>query len=113
MGLGFGSPAVKVSDHGRHVMSSKPSTTKDPPCLQWYWNDARVKSVESSNVLPLSSDEEDTCVGAPFSNLPHHVNGTTLKYNRFNGHHAPTRWIFSGTRLELMTRWPRVRCLDH
>ncbi|GFV74691.1 hypothetical protein TNCV_1178281 [Trichonephila clavipes] len=29
---GCGSPVVKVSDHGRHVMKFEPSTTKDPPC---------------------------------------------------------------------------------
>ncbi|GFY26721.1 hypothetical protein TNCV_2880491 [Trichonephila clavipes] len=28
-------------------------------------------------------------------------------------HRSPTRRVFSGTRLQLMTRWPQVRYLDH
>ncbi|GFV50038.1 hypothetical protein TNCV_2354231 [Trichonephila clavipes] len=35
--------------------------------------------------------------------------GGRLSIDRFNS----TRWVFSGTRLELMTRKPRVRYLDH
>ncbi|GFV82621.1 hypothetical protein TNCV_1618501 [Trichonephila clavipes] len=46
---GCDSPVVKVSDHSRHVTSSRPSTIKDPPCREA----VHVKSVESSNVLPL------------------------------------------------------------
>ncbi|GFV27501.1 hypothetical protein TNCV_2540391 [Trichonephila clavipes] len=38
--------------------------------------------------------------------------GRRLSIDRFNGHHPPTRWVFSGTRLELMTRRPRVRYYD-
>ncbi|GFU56193.1 hypothetical protein TNCV_712521 [Trichonephila clavipes] len=46
---GCSSPVVKGSDHGRHVMSSSPVPLKDPPCR----GTMHVKSVESSNVLPL------------------------------------------------------------
>ncbi|GFW92334.1 hypothetical protein TNCV_3588561 [Trichonephila clavipes] len=40
---GCGSPVVKVSDHGRHVMSSSPVPPKDPPCRAAM----HIKSVES------------------------------------------------------------------
>ncbi|GFT06470.1 uncharacterized protein TNCV_3356031 [Trichonephila clavipes] len=38
--------------------------------------------------------------------------GGRLSNERFNVHRCPTQRDFSGTRLELMTRWPRVRYLD-
>ncbi|GFY34624.1 hypothetical protein TNCV_1373151 [Trichonephila clavipes] len=40
---GCGSPVVKVSNHGRHVMSSIPVPLKTPPCRAAM----HVKSVES------------------------------------------------------------------
>ncbi|GFT89770.1 hypothetical protein TNCV_1665421 [Trichonephila clavipes] len=43
---GCGSPVVKVSDHGRHVMyhlSTEPSTTQDPPSFSHEWDKARVR----------------------------------------------------------------------
>ncbi|GFW34919.1 hypothetical protein TNCV_978571 [Trichonephila clavipes] len=46
---GCGSPVVKVSDHGRHVMSSSPVLLKDPP----YRAAMHIKSVENLNVPPL------------------------------------------------------------
>ncbi|GFX63232.1 uncharacterized protein TNCV_3895571 [Trichonephila clavipes] len=33
--------------------------------------------------------------------------------NIFNVHHSPTRWVFSGTGLELVTRPATIRYLDH
>ncbi|GFW43720.1 uncharacterized protein TNCV_4770691 [Trichonephila clavipes] len=36
-----------------------------------------------------------------------------LSFDRFNMHCLPTRQVFSGTRLELMTRQPRIHYLDH
>ncbi|GFT49293.1 hypothetical protein TNCV_4582871 [Trichonephila clavipes] len=39
--------------------------------------------------------------------------GGRLSLDRFNVHRPPTRRVFSGTRLELMTRRPRLRYLDH
>ncbi|GFX77653.1 hypothetical protein TNCV_1105701 [Trichonephila clavipes] len=46
---GRGSPVVKVSDRGWPCHEFEPSTTKDPPCR----GAMHVKSIESSNVLPL------------------------------------------------------------
>ncbi|GFX88818.1 uncharacterized protein TNCV_2575251 [Trichonephila clavipes] len=46
---GRGSRVVKVSDRGWHCHEFEPSTTKDPPCMAAM----HVKSVESSNALPL------------------------------------------------------------
>ncbi|GFV44935.1 hypothetical protein TNCV_1716831 [Trichonephila clavipes] len=45
---GCDSPVVKVSDHGRHVMSSSSVPLKDPLCR----GTMHVKSVKSSNILP-------------------------------------------------------------
>ncbi|GFX30560.1 uncharacterized protein TNCV_3462101 [Trichonephila clavipes] len=47
--LGHGSRVVKVLDHGWPCLEFQPSTTKDPPCRAAM----HVKSVESSNALPL------------------------------------------------------------
>ncbi|GFW52868.1 uncharacterized protein TNCV_2394471 [Trichonephila clavipes] len=33
--------------------------------------------------------------------------------DRFNEHNCPTRWVFSGTGLELVTRQVTIRCLYH
>ncbi|GFV44851.1 hypothetical protein TNCV_1340591 [Trichonephila clavipes] len=44
-----GSRVTKVSDRGWHCHEFEPSTTKDPPCR----GAMPVKSVETSNVLPL------------------------------------------------------------
>ncbi|GFY06033.1 hypothetical protein TNCV_3863371 [Trichonephila clavipes] len=38
--------------------------------------------------------------------------GGRLNLDRFNVHRSPIRRVFSGTRLEIMTRHPRVRYLD-
>ncbi|GFW29180.1 uncharacterized protein TNCV_4132561 [Trichonephila clavipes] len=46
---GRGNRVVKVSDRGGPCHEFEPSTTKDPPCRAAM----QVKSVESSNVLPL------------------------------------------------------------
>ncbi|GFV38612.1 hypothetical protein TNCV_132511 [Trichonephila clavipes] len=43
------SRVVKVSDRGRPSHEFEPSTTKEPPCR----GAMHVKSVESSNILPL------------------------------------------------------------
>ncbi|GFX52065.1 hypothetical protein TNCV_4653941 [Trichonephila clavipes] len=39
--------------------------------------------------------------------------GACLSFDRYNLHRSPTWRVFSSTRLELKTRWPRVRYLDH
>ncbi|GFX18038.1 hypothetical protein TNCV_1577171 [Trichonephila clavipes] len=39
--------------------------------------------------------------------------GGRLSSLQINVHRYPTRRVFSGTRLKLMTRRPRVRLLDH
>ncbi|GFW74701.1 hypothetical protein TNCV_962761 [Trichonephila clavipes] len=41
---GCGSPMVKVSDHARHVMSSRPVPPKDPPCRAAMHVPAQVSS---------------------------------------------------------------------
>ncbi|GFX17221.1 hypothetical protein TNCV_2857441 [Trichonephila clavipes] len=46
---GHGSRVVKLSDRGRPYHEFESSTTKDPPCSEAM----HVKSIESSNVLPL------------------------------------------------------------
>ncbi|GFV73213.1 hypothetical protein TNCV_2374851 [Trichonephila clavipes] len=39
--------------------------------------------------------------------------GGRLSFDRFNVHYSPTRRVFSGTRLELMTRQSRAHYLSH
>ncbi|GFW49215.1 hypothetical protein TNCV_3057251 [Trichonephila clavipes] len=39
--------------------------------------------------------------------------GERLSTDGFNVHQPSTWWAFSGTRLELIKRRPRVRCPDH
>ncbi|GFU55335.1 hypothetical protein TNCV_1645991 [Trichonephila clavipes] len=46
---GRGNRVVKVSDRGWSCHELEPSTPKDPPCRE----EMHVKSVESSNILPL------------------------------------------------------------
>ncbi|GFW19642.1 hypothetical protein TNCV_1605331 [Trichonephila clavipes] len=84
---------------------------------------------------PWSSDEDATCAGHPSPNIhttptggclrrssvPLHGVSSTLPHrledvralDRLNVHRPPTRRVFSGTRLKLMTRRPRVRYLGH
>ncbi|GFW60992.1 uncharacterized protein TNCV_4872021 [Trichonephila clavipes] len=42
-----------------------------------------------------------------------HLREDIWALDRFNVHHSSTRRVFSGTSLELMTRWLQVRCLDN
>ncbi|GFW99838.1 hypothetical protein TNCV_3420671 [Trichonephila clavipes] len=45
----------------------------------------------------------------------YHVNGRTLRVtlDRFNVHRCPTRWVFSGTGLEHVTKPATIRYLYH
>ncbi|GFU88600.1 hypothetical protein TNCV_4442771 [Trichonephila clavipes] len=57
---GCGSPVVKVSDHGRHVMSSSPepdsmSTTKEPSCKA-AMHGYKLNAVRRSEVEALLPD---------------------------------------------------------
>ncbi|GFV56464.1 hypothetical protein TNCV_4203881 [Trichonephila clavipes] len=49
---------------------------------------------------------------SPIATTPHQREDVGA-LSRFNMHHSPKRWIFSGTRFEFMTRLLRVRYLDH
>ncbi|GFT81868.1 hypothetical protein TNCV_270591 [Trichonephila clavipes] len=49
----------------------------------------------------------------PFPNYHTTPTGERLSSRIFNAHRSPTWWVFSGTKLELMIRRPRVRYLDH
>ncbi|GFV65500.1 hypothetical protein TNCV_1737371 [Trichonephila clavipes] len=64
------------------------------------------------NFETWSSDEDDIRVGTPPN---FHIPPTRghLNLDRFNVYHPPTRRVFRGTRLELMTRWLRIGYLDH
>ncbi|GFW69205.1 hypothetical protein TNCV_1819591 [Trichonephila clavipes] len=42
----------------------------------------------------------------------YHINEITFELSTENVHLALIRWVLSGTRLELMTRRPRVRYLE-
>ncbi|GFU34504.1 hypothetical protein TNCV_1992441 [Trichonephila clavipes] len=66
-----------------------------------------------NNFEPRSSDEDDTGTGTPSPNF--HITPTRecLSFGRCNVRHPPTRRVFSGTGLELMTRRLRVHYLDH
>ncbi|GFV66996.1 hypothetical protein TNCV_356821 [Trichonephila clavipes] len=66
---GRGSRVVKVSDCGWPCHEFKPSTTKDPLCR----GEMHIKSVESSNVLPLvwQLGEGGVPVQVPSTSLDH------------------------------------------
>ncbi|GFW39771.1 hypothetical protein TNCV_2419371 [Trichonephila clavipes] len=58
--------------------------------------------------------EYDTlALAPPFPSFHITPTGGRLSFEKFNLHRTPTRRIFSGTRLELMTHHPRVRYLDY
>ncbi|GFX50521.1 hypothetical protein TNCV_614501 [Trichonephila clavipes] len=63
------------------------------------------------NFEPWLSNEDDTCVCelAPVS--PNHNDKRTSELSTDLAYIAP-RWVFGGTRLELITRWARFRYLD-
>ncbi|GFW53798.1 hypothetical protein TNCV_3938921 [Trichonephila clavipes] len=52
---------------------------------------------------PWSSDEDDTLAATPSPN--YHTNERTFALS-IERHRSPTRWVFSGTGLELMTCLP-------
>ncbi|GFY15773.1 transposable element Tc3 transposase [Trichonephila clavipes] len=52
---------------------------------------------------PWSSDVDDTLAGTPLLTTTPHQREDVSSLDRFNVHRSPTRWIFSGTGLELRT----------
>ncbi|GFU86980.1 uncharacterized protein TNCV_485911 [Trichonephila clavipes] len=67
------------------------------------------------NFEPSSSDVNDTWAGttSPNYNTPPHQREDVSALDRFNVHRCPTRRVFSGTGLELVTRQATVRYLYH
>ncbi|GFU85527.1 hypothetical protein TNCV_2952261 [Trichonephila clavipes] len=60
------------------------------------------------NFETWSSDMDDTCAGIPLAQLPHHREDNSA-LDRFKVHRCPTRRVFSGTGIELVTRQATVR----
>ncbi|GFX17361.1 hypothetical protein TNCV_3553641 [Trichonephila clavipes] len=59
------------------------------------------------NFEPWSSDEDDTGAITPLLTTTPHQRKDVRALDRFNVHRSPTRWVFSGTGLKLMTCQPR------
>ncbi|GFX76733.1 hypothetical protein TNCV_664401 [Trichonephila clavipes] len=85
----------------------------DSPAVVQVSNYRRVFGDGSRNFESRSSDKDDACAGASCPNFHTPPTGGCLSFDRFNGHHSPTLHVFSDTRLELRTRRPRFRYLDH
>ncbi|GFX20129.1 uncharacterized protein TNCV_1436891 [Trichonephila clavipes] len=49
----------------------------------------------------------------PFLSTTPHQREDVSALDRFNVHRCPTRWVFSGTGLELVTRQATIRYLYH
>ncbi|GFW77009.1 uncharacterized protein TNCV_2724391 [Trichonephila clavipes] len=63
---------------------------------------------------PWSSDVDDTCEQAsPLLTTTPHQRENVSSLDRFNVHRYPTRRVFSGTGLELVTRQATIRYLYH
>ncbi|GFS84492.1 uncharacterized protein TNCV_4606721 [Trichonephila clavipes] len=103
---GCGSPLVKVSDHGRHVMSSSPVPLKTRS-TRWFLATDHV-------ILNQGQVTWTTPELAPplLTTTPHHREDVSA-LDRFNVHRCPTRRVFSGTGLELVTRQAMIRYLYH
>ncbi|GFX15600.1 uncharacterized protein TNCV_2130881 [Trichonephila clavipes] len=68
------------------------------------------------NFEPWSSDVDDTRAGTPPSPNYHttpHQREDVSALDRFNAHRCPTRQVFSGIGLELVTRQATIRYLYH
>ncbi|GFY26726.1 uncharacterized protein TNCV_4374721, partial [Trichonephila clavipes] len=64
------------------------------------------------NFEPWSSDVDDILAGTPLlTTLPQREDVSAL--DRFNVHRCPTRRVFSGTGLELVTKLATFRYLYH
>ncbi|GFT30313.1 uncharacterized protein TNCV_2376171 [Trichonephila clavipes] len=67
----------------------------------------------SRNFEPWSSDVDDTGAGTPLrTTTPHHREDVSA-LDSFNVHRCPTRRVFSGTELELVTRQATIQYLYH
>ncbi|GFT24498.1 uncharacterized protein TNCV_3253111 [Trichonephila clavipes] len=64
------------------------------------------------NFEPWSSDVDDTLAPPLLTTTPHQREDVSA-LDRFNVHRCPTRRVFSGTRLELVTRQATIRYLYH
>ncbi|GFY08269.1 retrovirus-related Pol polyprotein from transposon 17.6 [Trichonephila clavipes] len=65
------------------------------------------------NFEPRSSDMDDTRAGKPLLTTTPHQWEDVSALDRFSVHRCPTRRVFSGTGLELMTRQATIRYLYH
>ncbi|GFW44075.1 uncharacterized protein TNCV_998401 [Trichonephila clavipes] len=65
------------------------------------------------NLEPWSSDVDDTLNGTPLLTTTPPQREDVAALDRFNVHHCPTRWVFSGTGFELVTRQATIRYLYH
>ncbi|GFT15810.1 hypothetical protein TNCV_3314241 [Trichonephila clavipes] len=90
VGDGHGRPSGQGNGSFLACLEFEPSTIKDP------------RSIRGSN------DDGNTSAGTSHTT----PTGENLSLDRFNVHGPPTRRIFNSTRLELMTRQPRVLDLD-
>ncbi|GFV80611.1 uncharacterized protein TNCV_4617731 [Trichonephila clavipes] len=76
-------------------------------CCTWAFGDG------PRNFEPWSSDVDDTCAGTPLLTTTPHQREDVSALDRFNVHRCPTRRVFSGTGLELVTRQATIRYLYH
>ncbi|GFX06303.1 uncharacterized protein TNCV_505231 [Trichonephila clavipes] len=62
---------------------------------------------------PWSSDVDDTRARTPLLTTTPHQREDVSALDRFNVHRCPTRRVFSGTGLELVTRQATIQYLYH
>ncbi|GFW57448.1 uncharacterized protein TNCV_543581 [Trichonephila clavipes] len=62
---------------------------------------------------PWSSDVDDTELAPLLPTTTPHQREDVSVLDRFSVHRCPTRWVFSGTRLELVTQPATIRYLYH
>ncbi|GFT62005.1 uncharacterized protein TNCV_3811811 [Trichonephila clavipes] len=94
-------------DGGLPCHEFEPSTTKDPPSI-------RGLSATDRVILNHGQVTWTTPELAPslLTTTPHHRDDVSA-LDRFNVHRCPTRRVFRGTGLELLTRQATIRYLYH
>ncbi|GFU82039.1 uncharacterized protein TNCV_517191 [Trichonephila clavipes] len=105
--VGRGSRVVWASDRGWLCHEFEPSTTKDPPSTRGLLATDHV--ILNHGQVTWTTPE----LAPPLLTTTPHQWEDISALDRFNVHRCPTRRVFSGTGLELVSRQATVRYLYH